>query len=404
KTYWYANNQWNHASIDWGQGKGNKYNPISAECGALTGNASDGIFYRGTDDKIHHFFWQAGAPGNGWVHEVLDDIVAGGNNPDWEVGGDVEISNDGHIYYRGANGKLQQYYRNGEGQWTHATVDWSGIPENEVSDQCGAIAVVENGVGGEGVVFYRGRDDKMHRVFFDPDFTPQSYPGAMANDWVHETLPYDLYTFQLITGDIDVNEAGTQVYYRGADGVQKYSLYDGHWYHAWLDDEENSTGNQTGAIEIAPSERVFFVDNTNTFTGLLKAYTKTIQSTGEIIDPDCDVRTTIKLTGTETPPSDSDGMQSPRHEEDSIPQDHTDVTISPNPLTDKFTLTMASPLNGDITITNAFGQKIKNIAVDGVPSIEVDTSMWPAGIYHVSFQSRNNDPASSYWVRKIVKN
>lgn len=62
-----------------------------------------------------------------------------------------------------------------------------------------------------------------------------------------------------------------------------------------------------------------------------------------------------------------------------------EASIFPNPATDKFVVKTTE--NGTMTITNALGQVIKTVAVNGATT--VDVSELPAGLYHATLTSKN---------------
>lgn len=96
-----STNQWVH---DWVRG----YSIPSYEYIAGDVVVGEGIqlFYRGTDGKIHTYYWSAGS----WHH----DWLTGWNNPGYEnvsaVPGSIAVGNGNQVFYRGTDNKMHVYY------------------------------------------------------------------------------------------------------------------------------------------------------------------------------------------------------------------------------------------------------------------------------------------------------
>jgi hypothetical protein len=164
----------------------------------------------------------------------------------YQVGGDITAGNDDHIYYRGQNGRLQQYYRSNLGGWEHATIDWTSVGY-EIHQNCGSLDY-----GDQSGLFYRGTDNQMHKFH---------YTGGQGNGWVHSTL--DIIASgdgnrELWKIDGDVSAVFQRVYYRGVDGkLQSYYWANNTWNHETIN-ANDLVSTACGAIEANGRASVFY--------------------------------------------------------------------------------------------------------------------------------------------------
>ncbi len=337
QNYWY-NGKWHHDYIDdnW---RTSRFK-VSSNCGALD-IGKNRIFYRGTDNIMKYFEWN----GNDWISNEMPI-----SDFKWLVDGDIAVSPEGNqVFYRGQDGRLQNYWYNGE--WHHGYIDFPWYPLNQkVSSACGSIAL------GNGRVFYRGQNDKMHLYTYT------------ASGWEHSILPLEL-EIEKVTGDIDIAPDG-KVFYRGADfKIQMYYEEKGHWYHMWVNETETTSKeliNDCSPIIIKNNNVLFYSNSLSApYTYNKKA------SSGQIIDPECTVDVSTNLH---------------RHIEFEKKDRYieTDIHISPNPVTDQFTIKWENMLNNsdmEFTIFDATGKSIKSRTTKGCYQTEFDLSGFPNGIY-----------------------
>jgi hypothetical protein len=164
----------------------------------------------------------------------------------YQVRGDITAGNNDHIYYRGQNGRLQQYYRSNISGWEHAEIDWTNVGY-EIHQNCGSLDY-----GDQSGLFYRGTDNQMHKFH---------YTGGQGNGWVHSTLDI------IASGDGnremwkvsgEVSAVYQRVYYRGVDGkLQSYYWANNTWNHETINTNDLVSA-ACGAIEANGRASVFY--------------------------------------------------------------------------------------------------------------------------------------------------
>jgi hypothetical protein len=195
------------------------WNNTSQNVGGDIACSLNNVVYGGTDSRLHHY-WYASAQ---WNHEWLTDW----SNTSQNVGGDIAYHGS-DIFYRGSDNRLHHYWY-ASAQWNHEWLtDWSNTSQN---------------VGGnidcsDGNVFYRGADDRLHHYWYG------------SGQWNHEWLTDWSNTSQNINGDVTV--IGTSAFYKGTDNrLHHYWYGSGQWNHELIADLSNSTQNVGGDIAVS---------------------------------------------------------------------------------------------------------------------------------------------------------
>lgn len=312
--YWTQNNGWIH---DWLTGWNSpSYENISAVPGSLAIGVGNQLFYRGTDNKMHVYYW---TQNNGWQHGWIVNGASNGEN----VAGDIVVGTaygQNQVYYRGVDGKMHVYYFNHTTNiWVHDYLTgWNSPSYENVHANAGSITV-----GEDNQIFYRGTDNKVHVHYFDHSLST----------WKHGWMVNGAGNDQNIAGNISVG-AGNQVFYTGNDGkmhVYYFNNSNNQWVHDWLENswQAPSLHNVSGSIDVGEGNQVFYRGN----DGLCRVY---------FFTPDAVLR-----PGQNT----NYGMEQVKASP-TIPKyaEKFEVNSYPNPVQDKFTLNVTSPEDGQYTI------------------------------------------------------
>ncbi|MBP9140453.1 MAG: T9SS type A sorting domain-containing protein [Chitinophagales bacterium] len=222
--HWFIDDNWN-----------SNENKISKTPNSMDVTNDGKIAYRGLDNKIHVFKWNANV--SKWDQLTIEYTY--GNcigMPDADfVNGDVVVEKEtNNIIYRGRDGRLQIFWQSSPFVYQHGWIDdnW-GTNAYLVSTDPGSIVSTPKGV------FYKGMDDKLHRFYWN------------GVDMIHQ-LPS--YTYGLCAGmpDADFVKSNLSylpslnfVLYIGRDGrVQRFEIPSNNtstsWNHYWIDDYWNT--------------------------------------------------------------------------------------------------------------------------------------------------------------------
>jgi beta-glucanase (GH16 family) len=208
----------------------NNDDKISTSPGSLQTSNNGEIFFRGLDNKMHHFYFS----NNQWYHEILNSSYNIGTTNDC-VKGDIVIDpNTNNVFYKGYDNKLQIFYKNSNSIYSHGWVDnnWNSTSQN-INSNSGSMAWsnILNGV------LYSGIDNKLHLF---------SYNGG----WSHQVIPYSYNNTGLgyfgadyIKNNICWNEFDNTINYIGFDGRMQHFAKEqstGNWVHYWKDDNWNT--------------------------------------------------------------------------------------------------------------------------------------------------------------------
>jgi hypothetical protein len=189
------------------------------------------IFYRGIEGKANQFRWDE--PSQTWKHSWLEGMDA----PDaHDIVGDIVVGENDEVYYRGADGFIQTYYKVG-GSWTHAWIDPGASGGKKISSNPNSLSI---GVSNE--LFYRGQDNTIH----------QYYKSGTA--WIHKKLKSSVPWEQQVAGDVEVASDNNKVFYRGNDGyIHYYQKSGSSWTHHWI---ESSSADASTKISAASNSLV----------------------------------------------------------------------------------------------------------------------------------------------------
>jgi hypothetical protein len=315
-------------------------------------------YYQGADAKMHRYFFNSNT--GLWEHSILP--YSGSMNE--LVAGAIAMNTTAtQVYYRGADGRLQCFYRDNSNNWIHVWMtDWANTSQNVAGD----VQCVPEGI------FYAGTDGKLHKYYFD----------AAQGIWIH------IYVLDQNNQQIDI-PANTQIsfkgnadliYFKGANGhmQQLYNKQGNKYIHDEIlceTDLEDGFKNN-GNIAAVDNGEIYYVGTDN----FLHMYA---------YDVDCNPRSDKngKKTGKEG------GSKNTTFEDLSAkPQwkAFTDVTevkpisIMPNPFSDKLMVNSNNPdLLISVTIVDVFGRKVY-ISTDPKDKFEINTHKFSPGVYIVT--------------------
>lgn len=232
--HWYLRDDWWNGS----------YDEVAAQSGALQTAPNGDIFFKGTDSKMHRYYFSGGA----WHHQVFTHP-----NSASLVGGDIVVDPATYnIMYRGADNRLQCFWKDAYGNYNQAWIDanWSTTAYTVKSTPGSMVwAPYLNGV------LYIGADNTIHLYSWN-------------TTWSHIWLPYSYNNPGLgyAGGDyalnsIDWDDHYKRVYYTGFDGrVQLFGMSGSSWWHGWSDDywntDEYSSFNSTQSSSLSASVKL----------------------------------------------------------------------------------------------------------------------------------------------------
>jgi|GEM_PF-6909214 len=245
-TYYKMQNGWGHGLLTLSPNN-NLHEKASIEPGSLAVGYGNQIFYRGTDNKMHTYYWTQ----TGWQHNWIVSNAPSNEN----VAGDVVVGKQGgvnQVFYRGSGGKMHTYwYNSATSKWVHAVV-LSSAPE--VSSKPGSIAV-----GPDNQLYYRATNDHMYQLYY------------ASGGWHYQSMSTNLQNNQRVSGDITC--APGQVYYRGEDGKMHIFWFDDQshkFVHDWIETswQAPNRNNITGAIEVSHDGQIYYRGS----DGLVRVY------------------------------------------------------------------------------------------------------------------------------------
>jgi hypothetical protein len=150
-------NNWNHVWMtDWASTLQNVSGDIKC--------APEGIFFAGSDGKLHKYYFDSNQ--GIWVHVY----VLNQNNQQINIPSNTQISmigNADQIYFKGANGQMQQLYAKSGNRYTQDEI----LCETDLEDgfkNNGNIAAT-----GEGEIYYIGTDNFIHMYAYDAGCDPR---------------------------------------------------------------------------------------------------------------------------------------------------------------------------------------------------------------------------------------
>jgi hypothetical protein len=193
--------------------------------GSLIVNDKGHIYYRGTDKRIHKFYYD-----NGWKNVQLI------SNAPANINGEIFFSNSGNnIFYKGTDNRMYNYWYGG-GSWNVAPLDYN------VTNVEGSITVHS-----DGKLFYRGMDNKIHYFHYD-------------NGWKNVTLipnaPNNVH------GNFVIADHGRNIFYRDFGGQMQNYWKDGSvWKHDLL--SSGTSANPHENIKIDKFNRTYYKGSDN---------------------------------------------------------------------------------------------------------------------------------------------
>jgi beta-glucanase (GH16 family) len=302
---------------------------VSSNPGSIVLGSGNQVFYRGTDNKLHRFYWNV----NDWAHELLPANFSYSSTQ--YISGDMVIGANNHIFYRGADGRIQSLGKSGA-SWIHGWVDdaWS-TTAYMVSSAYGSMSLVGNG---NEFIFYRGTDNKLHRYYW----------SSSVNDWVHELILVNGSSITIngkLSAVYNSSTGNFQIFYRGTDNKMNIVYTDnGIWYHDWL----SSWGYLSP--ETTMSGDNFFYTGTKIF------YKKSDNYIGYFSWESCENLNPVCV--------DNSNDYSRVYKKQSIDQNYTNydpverVTLFPNPSTGIFKLNWDNQKSFKVEIIDCFGKLI----------------------------------------------
>lgn len=212
--HWYLRN-------DWWIGD---YDKVYPQAGALQTAPNGDIFFKGIDSKMHRYYFAGGV----WNHQIF-------NHPNTAsyIDGDIVIDpNTLNVFYRGADNRLQTFWKDGAGNYNHAWVDanWNTTAYT-IKNLPGSMVYVPalNGI------LYIGADNKIQLYNWN-------------TTWYHSWIPYSYGNPNLgyVNGDyakssIEWDNSLQRIYYAGYDGrIQTFGKSGSSWWHSWVNDYWNT--------------------------------------------------------------------------------------------------------------------------------------------------------------------
>lgn len=188
---------------------------------------ADHIFYRGTDGRIYNYWWD----GNQWHFDALN----------WQAPanavGKVQLDKHGKVYYLGDTNRIHVFYWTGS-KWEGGHPLTLSGPANATNDFIIDQAALH--------VFYRGSNNKMYNYWWNGS----QWGNAILNNSAPDN----------VSGSLRVDHHG-KVYYRGTDGLVYNFYWTGAWNHAAL--KGGVTEDVSGDFTINSSARNIFYKATN---------------------------------------------------------------------------------------------------------------------------------------------
>ena len=225
QQFWWNGSNWTHGWIDdnWNSAADN----VSSTQNSISIMPNGDIAYKGLDNKVHIFTYSTTV--QDWVKIPINHNYGAMEF----VNGDVvaQQGNLGTIFYKGVDGRLQQFYKDQNGNYVHGWVDnfWN-TSQYLVSNRVGSVVSTPN----DGIL-YVAQDNKLWNFNWtqangwQPTLIPHTYMGAPSNG-------------DYIKGSLAWNEAAKKLYYMGFDGnLQMFYKIGTAWYHGWVDDYWNTS-------------------------------------------------------------------------------------------------------------------------------------------------------------------
>ena len=246
------------------------------------------IVYKGKDNKIHIMKLTK----DDWIHFL----------PDYEykfkefVLGNVNVDSYNNVIYTGYDNHVQMFlYSNGEYNNHRSLID-----NNQPLEEQKVFPEVGGGITlGDGDIYFRGNDDKLHRLYH-----------KNTSNYIHEIVPHkynDNLGYEngdLILGNLRYSNNDNRIIYSGYDGriqfFEKQSESSKPWKHYWYDDYWNSNEFVTyskdlnGGPSNSPSIDIGANGNIIYYTDDDAHLRYFIYDGCELLNPECESEITIK--------------------------------------------------------------------------------------------------------------
>jgi|GEM_PF-4193194 len=210
--------------------------PLSSNtnvAGCIRYRASDGLFYIGTDSKIHHLYWSSGwqyeaiTPWSGWT------VLAAGMQLNGTLNGaSLELADgSSNVFFRGNDSKIYNLVGS-TGSWGLGLISPTGAA------LCAGDMTVDN-TG----LYYKGNDNFVHKLYWN-------------SGWVYDAMtPSNLSTGNA-RGDLSKFPGENRVFYKGTDNL----LYNIYWTGSQWDVFPLDYGVNTVAGDVLAADgKVFFM-------------------------------------------------------------------------------------------------------------------------------------------------
>ncbi len=184
------------------------------------------IFYRGQSNKIYWYKKITTAQPEYWERRIIEN-----SDPNSLVGGDIVVNssnNANDLFYRGADGRLQNYYKTSSTSYGHAWIDNNFSLGDKLVAQKPGIIKYSKALNG---VFYIGSDGYIKSFrYFNGTW---NYSYILPSPINSNTVPH---TFVSTLGWSEINK---QIFYVGGDGrIQEFYLNSlQNWTNTWLDNQ-----------------------------------------------------------------------------------------------------------------------------------------------------------------------
>lgn len=192
QTYYKYNGSWVHDYLtNWSNTSENVGNYIAA--------TNLNVYYQGyNDSRIHRYYYN---PGVGvWQHSILPNF----GNTAMNISGPIATNANGtQVFYKGADGRLQQYYLDNNTWYHQWLTDWNNTSQNIGGD----LTFVHS----NSAVYYIGADAKLHVYRYVP----------ASGSWAHNYV-LDVSNNQAISIPLNVKIAAypneEQIFFTGSNG------------------------------------------------------------------------------------------------------------------------------------------------------------------------------------------
>lgn len=154
---WYNSGIFNCVYIDINPGIGF---PINDKPGSMV-LSNHQILYRGTDDKLHRFYWDVT-----WLHQAIPHFDPMGKDL---IFGNVCSNDSDGIVYTGKDGRMQSFYTDMFGNWYHVWIDdYFNTPDYLSYDPTVTATASSNTVWDGSRIYYAAKNKVFMNFTFEP--------------------------------------------------------------------------------------------------------------------------------------------------------------------------------------------------------------------------------------------